>query len=87
MLGAQVAGVTVFDHPSNFRYPQAIRVHPNMPYWVYAPMVDGAFTIDPGKKYFSRFRYYVHNGPADVQMINRLEKDYREGVQAETENQ
>jgi len=77
MLKNKIAGVTVFNHPSNFRYPQAIRVHPNFPYWAYAPVVDGPFTIDPKKKYFAQFRYYVHNGMPDLNMIERLESDYR----------
>jgi hypothetical protein len=72
------AGITVFTHPSNFRYPQPIRVHPTMPYWVYAPMVHGAFTIDPGAKYFSKFRYYVHNGMPDTKFIEKLREDYAE---------
>jgi hypothetical protein len=70
------AGVTVFNHPSNFRYPQAIRVHPAMPYWAYAPMVDGAFNIPPGGKYYARFRYYVHDGLPDEKIIERINKDY-----------
>jgi hypothetical protein len=75
-IGKLTAGVTIFDHPSNFRYPQAIRVHPKIPYWAYAPVVDGPFTIDPGKKYYAQFRYYVHNGTPDIRMVERLEKDY-----------
>ena len=75
-IGKLNAGVTIFDHPSNFRYPQAIRVHPKIPYWTYAPVVDGAFTIDPGKKYYAQFRYYVHNGTPDIRGIERMEKDY-----------
>lgn len=76
-IAKHTAGLTVFNHPSNFRYPQAIRVHPNFPYWAYAPVVDGAFTIDPGKKYFAQFRYYVHNGMPDIKRIEQLENDYR----------
>jgi hypothetical protein len=52
--------ITVFNHPSNYRYPQAIRVHPNFPYWAYAPVVDGPFTIDPGKNILRSSGYYVH---------------------------
>jgi len=76
MLSEKIAGITIFNHPSNFRYPQTIRVHPSMPYWVYAPMVDGGFVIAPGKNYVSRYRYFVHNDKADTAAINRIEKDY-----------
>jgi len=67
------AGVTVFGFPDNFRYPQAIRVHPSMPYWVYAPMVDGEFYIAPGASYKSKFRYYVPNGKPNQEVIENID--------------
>lgn len=71
----ETAGATVFGYPDNFRYPQAIRVHPTMPYWVYAPMVDGAFTIAPGETFKSSFRYYVHQGEPDKKVIESISND------------
>jgi hypothetical protein len=71
-----MAGATIFNHPSNFRYPQAIRVHPAFPYWCYAPVVDGPFTLNPGMLYRSQFRYYVHEGAPHINTIERLEKDW-----------
>ncbi len=74
----QVAGVTVFGHPLNYGYPQTIRVHPSMPYWAFAPMVEGAFTINQRSYYRSRFRYYVHNGMPDKTIIERIKNDFVE---------
>jgi hypothetical protein len=65
------AGVTVFNHPSNFRYPQAIRVHPSMPYWAFVPVVDGPSFIVPGAYYRSRFRYFIHDNQADPMVIEK----------------
>ena len=70
------AGAAVFNHPSNFRYPQAIRVHPDMPYWAYSPVVDGAFTINPGEHYRAQFRYFLHDGPVDKYLLEMVEKDW-----------
>jgi len=67
-----VAGATIFNHPSNFRYPQSIRVHPSMPYWAYAPVADGAFFIAPGDWYRSKFRYYIHDEQALPEVIEKL---------------
>ena len=67
-----IAGITVFNHPSNFRYPQALRVHPIMPYWAYSPMVDGPFYIAPGAFYRSKFRYFVHDGQVQPAVIEKL---------------
>jgi hypothetical protein len=66
------AGVTIIGSHNNFRYPQAIRVHPDMPYWCYAPMVDGAFTLDPGQSYRSNYRFFVHEGTAEQGMIESI---------------
>jgi len=73
-LDAAIAGVTVFNHPGNFRYPQAIRVHPIMPYWAFSPVVDGQFYISPGAYYKSRFRYYVHEGQPSADVIETFFK-------------
>jgi hypothetical protein len=77
-LDGKVAGVTILDHPENFRFPQPVRLHPNMPYFCFAPMVPGGFAIEPGQSYVSRYRVSVHDGkpaPADV---DRLWRDYAE---------
>lgn len=76
LINGQAAGVTVFDHPVNFRYPQPIRVHPTMPYFVYSPVVDGAFSINPGTWYRQQYRYYIHQQLPDTTAIDRVEKDW-----------
>ena len=78
----KTAGVTIFGFPDNFRYPQAIRVHPSMPYWVYAPMVDGEFYIAPGSSYKSKFRYYIPNGKANQEVIENIDKSLKSPVKA-----
>lgn len=75
-LNGQVSGATVFGHPSNFRYPQSIRLHPDMPYWAFAPVVDGPFTLVPGKPYKSSFRYFVHAGTASVDAIEKVNANW-----------
>ncbi len=76
LIDGAVAGAAVFNHPSNFRYPQAIRVHPGMPYWAFSPVVDGAFTINPGEYYRAQFRYFLHDGPVDKYLLEMVEKDW-----------
>lgn len=78
----KISGATVFGHPGNFRYPQSIRVHPDMPYWCFAPVVDAPFTLAPGKPYTSRFRYFVHAGVADRAIIENINTDFVEPVGA-----
>ena len=80
-VGRRTAGVAILGHPANFRFPQPVRLHPNMPYFCFAPMVLGEFTIEPGKPYVSRYRIVVHDGPPDSRLLNRLWDDYAEPPQ------
>ncbi len=66
------ASVTVFSHPSNFRYPQKIRVHPTMPYWVFTPVVDQGFFIPPGGSYKASYKYYVCDKKPDEQTLQQI---------------
>lgn len=74
------AGVAIFGFPDNFRYPQMVRVHPEMPYWVFSPVVEGPAFIAPGEKYTSRYRYYVHDGSADMNLLARIQRDLENPV-------
>lgn len=65
-LGGRPVSLTVLDHPTNFRAPQAARLHPTKPYFVYAPCVDGAFTIDRDHPYRARYRFIIRDAPADA---------------------
>ncbi|MFO0909202.1 MAG: PmoA family protein [Isosphaeraceae bacterium] len=78
-----MAGVTVLDSPTNFRFPQPVRIHPNKPYFAFSPMVQGGFRIEPGKPYVSSYRLDIHDGPPNVPMIERLWHDYADPPRVE----
>lgn len=65
----QPAAATVIGHPSNFRYPQKIRVHPDMPYWVFSPVIDKGFTIQAAGTYTAKYRYFITNLPPTEQEL------------------
>jgi hypothetical protein len=75
-VGDRPAGVVMLDHPGNFRFPQPVRLHPDKPYFCFAPMVLGDFEIAPGRPYVSRYRFAVHDGATDAATIDRLWHDY-----------
>ena len=75
-VDGKVGGLTILDHPANFRFPQPVRLHPNMPYLSFAPEVLGEFEIVPGEKYVSRYRLIAHDGPPDPKLIERIWDDY-----------
>jgi hypothetical protein len=78
LLEGRAGGVALLDHPDNFRFPQPVRLHPNKPYFCFAPMVLSSFTIEPGRPYVSRYRLDLHDGPPDAREIDRLWRDYAE---------
>jgi len=75
-LGDHTSGITVFCHPQNFRFPQPLRLHPDKPYFCWAPMVLGALAIEPGKPYVSTYRHFVHQGKLDAAAADRLWNDF-----------
>ncbi|MBN2293982.1 MAG: PmoA family protein, partial [Pirellulales bacterium] len=76
LLDGQTSGVTIMDHPQNFRFPQPVRLHPYMPYFCFAPSVLGSFDIEQGKPFVSRYRLYVHDGKVEPPVVERLWHDY-----------
>lgn len=83
---SKVAGVTVFGFPDNFRYPQIVRVHPTMPYWVYSPMFEGEFHIAPGQKFYNKVRFYVHQGEPDEKILASIQADLTDPVQVKVKD-
>ena len=75
-VDGQDCGVVVMNHPDNFRFPQWVRLHPTMPYFVYAPMVKEPFTIEPSKPYVSKFRYLTYDGTPDHEVIEGSWKEW-----------
>lgn len=64
-VDGEPCGITAMSHPSNFRSPQPVRLHPTKPYFCFAPMVLGEFSIEPGKPYVSRYRIIAFDGEPD----------------------
>jgi hypothetical protein len=74
--GGAKAGVAVLDHPENFRAPQPVRVHPNMPYLSVTPSQLGDWAIEPGKPYRARYRFITADGPADRALLEACWQGY-----------
>jgi hypothetical protein len=77
-VGGEPAAVTIFCHPTNFRAPQPMRIHPSEPFFNFAPSQAGDFRIEPGKPYVSRYRFFAGDGEVDAGASERLWHDYAE---------
>ncbi|MFT5110338.1 MAG: hypothetical protein ACI9UA_005992 [Pseudoalteromonas tetraodonis] len=75
-LGGKPASLVAMGHKNNFRAPQPVRVHPDKPYFCFAPMVNGAFSIEKGKGFVSRYRFVASGRRASLDWIDPLWKAY-----------
>jgi len=75
-VDGQLAGIAILCHPDNFRAPQPMRIHPDEPFFNFAPSQMGQWEIAPGKAYISRYRYVVADGPPEKTELDRLWNDY-----------
>lgn len=67
---AGISGTAVLGFPENFRFPMPLRLHPDMPYFSIVPQKLGAFSIEPGKPYVTRYRFVVTDGEPDAKLFD-----------------
>lgn len=77
-LDGKRAGVLILIHPTNFRYPQPLRLNSEQPQICVAPSQEGDWAIEPGAEYVSRYRFVVHDGDVTDATAARLWADFAE---------
>ncbi len=85
LTGKDWAGVSIMSHPKNFRHPETMRIHPKIPFFNFAPSQLGDWTIEPGKDYVFRYRFYVHEGKINVTDAERIWNDFAEPPEVKLE--
>jgi hypothetical protein len=70
------AGMAILIHPSNFRFPQPLRLNPKNPQLCIAPSQGGEWSIEPGKPYVSKYRILVFDGAPDAKWIEAQWQSY-----------
>jgi hypothetical protein len=76
MVDGAPTGMAILMRPSNFRFPQPLRLNPKNPQLCIAPSQDGDWSIDPGKPYISKYRLLIFDGKPDAKWIEQQWKDY-----------
>jgi hypothetical protein len=69
-IDGQPVTITILCHRDNFRAPQAARLHPTKPYFVFSPCVDDEFVIDREHAFTSRYRYLITDATPDAVWLN-----------------
>ena len=76
------ASCLAMGHPSNFRHPQPVRLHPKMPYFCFAPMVLGDFSIAPESSLKSQIRLVLSDGKMQPENAETHWVNYAQPIQA-----
>ena len=76
VIDGQPVGIAVMGHPENFRAPEPMRVHPNEPFFNFAPQQAGDFELQPGKTFIARYRFVIHEGSTDKDLLDRIWAGY-----------
>jgi hypothetical protein len=79
------AGIVLMTHPSNFRFPEPLRIHPTMPYMVFTPSFLGDWEIVPSRPHVSHYRFVIHDGELPQERIERAWRDFAYPLVARTE--
>lgn len=75
-VDGEVIGIAMFSHPSNPASPQPVRIHNDLPYFVYSPVINGAIAITPEKPYQARYLVFAHDGAPNPEVLNGVWNNY-----------
>ncbi len=71
-VDGQPCTVAIYGSPQNYQHPQPVRLHPDKPYFCFAPCVLGEFTISREQPLVSHYRIVTHAGPANSALYDKL---------------
>jgi hypothetical protein len=83
--GGDLAGTAILGHPDNFRAPQPVRLHPDMPFFCFAPSQLGDWSIEPGKPYVARYRFIVTDGAPNRALFDAYWNAYAKPAEVKVE--
>ena len=72
VVNGKPAGLAILSHPTNFRAPEKVRIHNEMPYFVFSPAIDGDWRITPTEPFNAHYRIVVLDGEPDRARLDRL---------------
>ena len=69
-MNGRAATIAVLCHRDNFRVPQAARIHPTKPYFVFSPCVDDEFVIEWEHPFRGKYRYLITDAAPDSEWLD-----------------
>lgn len=71
VLCGEDTGIAFLGHPENFRAPEPLRLHGEMPYFSFAAPQLGEFSLASRTPFVSRYRIVVHDGLLEAEDLDR----------------
>jgi hypothetical protein len=75
-VDGELAGVAILTHPQNFRAPEPMRIHPDEPFFNWAPSQHVDWSNESDDPFQARYRYLDADGALDPAEIDRLWLDF-----------
>jgi hypothetical protein len=85
LLDGAPAGLAVLAHPENFRFPEPLRVHDQVPFLNFAPSQAGPWELTPESPIVWRYRIVVQDGAPRQEQLEALWRDFANPVKATLE--
>jgi len=76
-VDGQWAGLTIMDHPSNFAFPNRLRVNPDCPYVGFCPMRKTSFVMRPKEPMRFCYRIIVHASKPTQQLLEQMWHEFQ----------
>jgi hypothetical protein len=76
MADGKTGGVTIMDHPKNFRHPSPWHIAAMPHEFHHAPLFSGPYTLKAGNKLSFDFRILIHSGQVDKVFVEKQWKDF-----------
>ncbi|GAB5518180.1 MAG: hypothetical protein RhofKO_04310 [Rhodothermales bacterium] len=75
-VDGQQVGAVAMSHPENPRHPEPMRIHPDVPFFNFAPIQAGPLALAPNDTFAARYRLVTLDGAPDAAQIDRLWQDF-----------
>lgn len=76
-IDGEMTNIAILSHPDNLRFPQPMFVNQQEPFFIFAPLQLGDFTLGPAETFIAKYRYVIMDGQIPTtESIERLWQDY-----------
>lgn len=72
LIDGKNSGLILMGNPSNYRFPEPVRIHPTMPYFCLAPMVENGFFIPPNGVFKANYALISFDEEVPIDFLSKF---------------